>query len=201
MIRRLEDVGLTVVASPRRSRGRAERVVKQAATTKSVSAFGISIRLSRRPSSQRAGHSLVVDVPADRSTLRRPEAEEFGDPKEPEDRPNRRRHELAALIVDDRRRCESLAPTACDEVAAAARKHVPHPLRPAAVGEGDHVPVSRPKDVHRRSIVAAGAPAGVLDDAEAGQQPCERPREAVRDPAVEPGHSPAEERSHRLVSV
>ena len=121
--------------------------------------------------------------------------------QEPEDRPERWRREPAVIVVDNRWRRQSVAPPPGDELAATSREHVLDPLGLHAVRQGDYVAASRAKDVHWRSVAAAGAAAAVLDDAEARQLPCERPREAVGEPAVEPRHPLAKKRCQVKTSV
>ncbi len=95
---------------------------------------------------------------------------EVRDAQQPQDRPQRRRDETAALVADDGRRGQVVAPPACDERASAPCEHVPHPFGFLAVGEGDDIGVSATKDVHRRPVPTAGAAAHVLDDPKPGSR-------------------------------
>ena len=96
-----------------------------------------------------------------------------------------RRDESAALVVEDRRRCQPVLAPERNEVAALGGEHVLDPLRLDALGQRDHVAGPGAKDVDRRPVSAARAAAGVLDDTEPRQPTRERARDAVREgPAV-----------------
>jgi hypothetical protein len=116
--------------------------------------------------------------------------------KSAQPQPNERRHEAAALVVDDLRRAQSMAMTAGYQFAGSRGQDVLHPVGFDAIGEGNHVAVRSSEDVHRRAVRTLRPAPGVDDDSEAGKPARRRPRQTVCDIAVEPRHPSTEARFH-----
>ena len=71
--------------------------------------------------------------------------------------------------------------------AAAGRQHIAHPVGFGTVSQRYEQFAAATKDVDGGAILASAATAAVDDNAEVGQETCERPEDAIGGVAVEAG--------------
>src|SRR4029453_1796188 len=87
------------------------------------------------------------------------------------------------------------------QLAAARGQDVLDPVGVGAVGQGEAVAVPGGEDVHRGPVAAAGAPAAVLDHAEAGQPGRDAPGDPVQADLVPAPDRPWDRHDTSLVAA
>src|ERR1700733_5407094 len=125
------------------------------------------------------------------------EVQEVRHPHEPQQAATDPTDVLAMGVVHDLWIGELVLTPVRDDAHRAVRQCVSHPLRVAAVGEGEAEAVLGRKDVDRRPVHRAGPPAYVDDDAESGRPGGHVDRDLVGDGTVEARHAPAQPRPVR----